>query len=1258
MRVAPTLYRTAILGLTLLGLRLLPAEAAIQPAGEVTWMTMHTAGNFSPYYMFDTSEGGQLAVYPYADDVIRVRWHWMGLYEKDEIAIAKPMDQWPTTSSAIADLGDRWRIETGQLKVDIIKGPSLRVNLLDADGVPMLEDDRVEYDPAYHPILDASYIGLRWHGELPHGFKVKNVKKAPAEEAYFGLGEYSGPLNRRGSTIQMWNSDAFSWQENQSPLYMSFPFYYGVRPAAGDQPATAYGLFFNNPSRSVFRMGTEADDQVSFEGGDGQIDYVFFGGGPDHTMADVLADYTDLTGRPAMLPKWAFGYHMSKWSYDEHDVRNVVQQFRNHDIPLDAIYLDIDYFDQDADDHYDDDLFQLTWNHTFPNPAGMTDDCREAGVHVVAMVEPWLVPSDPKYTEAEQLGYFVKDNQGSTVLTDLWFGPGSWLDFTEGGTRSWWRSRVGSFMQSYGIDGIWNDLNETADDGQIPLNGLYSLDGRYGRDSINSARWHQNVKNTHAIYETSTSYAALQDAHPEKRPFVLSRGGFPGIQRYAAGWSGDNIADFQHLRHNIRVGTSVMMSGLVNFGHDIGGFVHSTTPELLARWHEWGALNPFFRNHYGKYDVAKEPYLYDGIYRNAMIRSIRLRYELMPYLYTLAHQSTVNGTPMNTPTVFHFPDDANTFRENDYDFMIGPGLLAAPVYQQGSDVRWIYLPDGADWYRFDDDTRLAGGGYHLVDAPIGRIPLFARKGSIIPMGPVLSHTGERNPEYLDIHVWPDDHAEFTLYEDDGTSWEFLSGAYASTRLTCDRTAAGYSIHKHARSGTYDPGARSLHFILHDVHAFPGDTVTVNGAELQDDSGNASSYHASSAGWMMDRKTGRLWIKINDTPDEIELSVTLHSNQDTDADGMPDVWEADTHLRPNDPTDAGDDPDHDGASNLDEYRQETDPHSPDIGPYASAYDAMTVSGSFNGWRADLKNMRMVDDHTWEARLVLDGNGLRFKFTGNGNWADNWGDNEGDTKSAPAQGTAERFGGDITFPGNLSGLYTIRFHADTGAYSLEKTIRTIQWIGYASHSPADGQWDEGESLGVRVETWPKGTAQSAGIVYSANDTDWFALPMSPAGTSGNNDVWTADLGTFPAGSVVQYALFARDAFGITKWNSNDGQNYHAAVNGDPAPALLWIGDTFHWPGDNELDAGDSLWINIDAYPRDAATDMEVVYTVDGTTWQSAAMHEGSPNGQNDHWYVNLGSFPSGTVITFAIVAGDAYGTTRWDNNGGTDFRATVR
>ena len=1079
--------KSFVLMVLLVGVWGVRAPAAITTVGGVSGVTVNSNAIGSKRIVFGLGTGGAVEVTPYAPDVVRVRFHWLGLWDKEEPMIAKALGDWPAFPVNVTDQGATYLIATPQLDVVVEKNP-FRVHFKDKGGDILLADDRIEYDPDYHPMNDPTYPGILENPQAPIGFKLKAIKQMPSDEAYFGLGSYSGPLNRRGHTVQLWSCDKYQWQEFRNPAYMSFPFFYGVRGATATRPARAYGILFNNSARSVFKMGSQWSDKYSFEAGDGQMDYFFFGGGATHTMAAVLDRHTELTGRPAFLPKWAYGFHQSRFSYLNQDwIKWLTSEFRAQDFPLDAVYMDIDYMDIDANEYYwDGSLQQLKLNRNFADATGMIAHCEARGIKVVPLIEPWITRADPLWDEGAAGGHFVRYNDGSLYQAMNWFGQASWIDFTSTPARDWWKGRVLQFLNQYKFAGIWNDLNEPASNDsttKIPLNALYWMDGRYGTGNGDSRRWEQNEHNNYAIREVSLTYDILQTKYPGKRPFVLSRSGMPGIQRYALNWSGDNTASWDHARHNIGLGASVMISGQPNFGHDLGGFIGDANGELLTRWTEWGVLTPFCRNHAQKHTIDREPWRFGEPYTSAMRESIKFRYKLMPYLYSLVRKSTLTGEPMNAPTVFYFQQDNATHVMNNNDFMVGSHLLAAPVVAAGAGTRSVYLPQGAAWFNWYDNTRYNGGQSVTVNATLGRVPLFVREGAIVPMSEPMKYVDEFKPGYLDIHVWPSGTSSFDLYEDDGVTTAYTNGAYALTRMISDVSSNAWTFTLEPRAGSYDPGARALYIYANNPRAVA--RVTCNGQPLVASVG----LGGVSNGWMV-TAGNRLVIKTPDTAAGQVIRVE---------------W------------------------------------------LYSDYLSMSVAGSFNGWEM-YGNMRFATPGVWTYDVTLTNAwNHRFKFVANRSWSTCWGDADPSSFSTPVSGVAESVGGDIVFKEPLHGTYRFTFDERSLGYSVTRIAGgELLWAGNNYHWPLNGSITSAKDLWINVETFPRGSAVSGFVAFTTNGTTWSSAPLALSGAAGNNDWWNVNMGRFPSGTQVRYAICLTDRFGKSIWLNNNFQDYRAPVN----------------------------------------------------------------------------------------------------------------
>ena len=403
------------------------------------------------------------------------------------------------------------------------------------------------------------------------------------------------------------------------------------------------------------------------------------------------------------------------------------------------------------------------------------------------------------------------------------------------------------------------------------MDGLYWLDGKYNSNG-DSRSWQLNIRNTYANYETSLTYKTLIEKNPNKRPMVLSRAGWPGIQRYAMNWSGDNSASWDHCRHNIRLGLSTMISGQVNFGHDVGGFIGDSSGELMTRWTQWAAFTPLLRNHSQYSDREREPWRYNQPYAENMIAAIKFRYKMMPYFYSLIHQSTVTGIPMNSPTVMHFTDDIDAHTYNDYDFMVGDYMLVSPVYEDKANERYTYLPKGVKWFNWHNDNKFDGGNWVKVNAPIEILPIFVREGAIIPMGPIASSMkdlAKNKPTWLDINIWPAEHSFFELYEDDGISQEYLNGNFAKTRMEASLNGSSFTFKIADKRGYYETGREvyilKVHNITHE------NEVSVNGRLLTKYNLEKDLYD-NQQGFSYNKNKKLLIIKVRDTKREINISA--------------------------------------------------------------------------------------------------------------------------------------------------------------------------------------------------------------------------------------------------------------------------------------------------------------------------------------------------------------------------------------------------
>jgi len=590
------------------------------------------------------------------------------------------------------------------------------------------------------------------------------------DELYFGLGERAGTANRAGQSYQMKNIDAMGYDARSTdPLYKHIPFYLTWKTTH----RLGFGLFYDTLADCRFDMGRELDNYHGhyryFRAEAGDLDLYFIAG--DAPM-DITRRYTWLTGRPAMMPKWSLGYSGSTMSYtDAPDAQKQMSQFlakcAEHDVLCDSFHLSSGYTSIGPK------RYVFNWNRDkFPDPAAFAKDYLDHGVRLCANIKPCLLRDHPRFEEAVRKGLFIRDSDGSPAMAQFWDETGAYLDFTNPDTRAWWRERVTEALLEMGIAATWNDNNEFE---------LWNA-----RAKLSSGNRALDCRPLHTLLMIQASKHAQAAFAPDKRPFLISRAGAVGMQRYVQTWSGDNYTSWDTLKYNIRMGTGLALSGISNTGHDIGGFSGPRPDaELLLRWVQFGIFLPRFSIHSWNDDrTINEPWMYPEI--TATIASlIKLRAKLTPYLYHLLWKSHSVYQPMIRPTFLDFPADPACLAEND-EMMLGPDLLVAAVVEPGRTERSLHLPAGAGWYDVWRGTHHPGGQDVTVPAPLDdRPPLFAREGSAIPLNLAEQHFNQPADERGFWIFPPLGTGRFLAdcFEDDGESEDYRRGLTSSWRLS-------------------------------------------------------------------------------------------------------------------------------------------------------------------------------------------------------------------------------------------------------------------------------------------------------------------------------------------------------------------------------------------------------------------------------------------------------------------------------------------
>ncbi|HRE49362.1 MAG TPA: glycoside hydrolase family 31 protein [Aggregatilineales bacterium] len=551
------------------------------------------------------------------------------------------------------------------------------------------------------------------------------------QDHYYGFGEMSGALDKHSRRMRLRNTDAFAYDaEHANPLYKHIPFYLTLRGLnAEDNDIAAYGLFYDTPFDAEFDMGAEINNYYSdyrsarFAGGD--LDYyVILGGRGRDCLRKVVSAYTALTGRIPLPPRWTLGYLGSGMRYTEaEDAQTALAEFitlcQKHGIPCSGFHLSSGYTKA-----ADEKRYVFTWNRVrVNNPQGMTNAFHKAGMGVIANVKPGILTTHPAWESLTAKGMLIRASENDQPDRDLfWGGEAGHLDFTNPATYGWWKDNITAQLLDLGVDHIWNDNNE------FNLNADDARCHGFGQTTPLAA-----LKPIQTFLMARASYEAQIEHAPEKTPFVLTRAGSPGTQRYAATWTGDNRSEWAALKYGITTCLGLSLCGFANVGMDIGGFAGDPPdPELFLRWVQAGTFMPRFCIHSWRSDEGENaPWMHPSVLP-AVRDYIGLRYKLIPYLYGLVAQAAASGEPIMRPLVYDFPDDPKTHAES-FAFLVGSDLLVAPVVEAGERTRRVYLPKGGDWRDWYGETVYNGGQTITLDAPLERIPLLVRAGATIPL---------------------------------------------------------------------------------------------------------------------------------------------------------------------------------------------------------------------------------------------------------------------------------------------------------------------------------------------------------------------------------------------------------------------------------------------------------------------------------------------------------------------------------------------
>lgn len=586
--------------------------------------------------------------------------------------------------------------------------------------------------------------------EEPVNRKESTVQiHAPYGEAYVGFGEKVGPLNKRGLKFTFWNTDVAPHHPDTDPLYQSIPFFMGLHGGR------VWGFFLDESARSEVDIAKDHPETLCWTVQSNELDMYFVFG---DTPADILDRYTDLTGKIPPRPLWAMGLHQSRYSYESQDeVLNIIDHYRRYQIPLDCVHLDI---------HYMDAYKVFTFNpFRFSDPSELTCKAERQGVKIITIMDPAVKEAEGyfMYDEAIKSNFLVKGVRGDVLTGQVWPGKAVFPDFIQPEVREWWGDKH-QIMLDAGISGFWNDMNEPSSE---CVHSEHDPDRIHGKtlpdDALHGKLHHLEAHNLYGLAMCQATFEGLQKLEPHKRPFIVTRAGYAGIQRYATVWTGDNSAYWEHMEMNLQLLLSLGLSGIPCVGSDIGGFLGNSSGELVTRWTWLGAFYPFMRNHSSMGTDYKEPWTFPE-HLPFIKAAVEFRYRLLPYLYTLMKEAEENGLPSMRAMLLHYPEHGTHLYDQ---FLSGENLLVAPIMRPYHTHRTVYFPTSG-WVEFNKDSpRTYGSGYEVVSSGLDCIPIFLRPGGIVPLTEVAQFTTTALWETLEWHVNVLQEGQYRLYEDEG-----------------------------------------------------------------------------------------------------------------------------------------------------------------------------------------------------------------------------------------------------------------------------------------------------------------------------------------------------------------------------------------------------------------------------------------------------------------------------------------------------------
>jgi len=784
--------------------------------------------------IFHCSDQAKLSLKLCSEGVIRIWYAPKGLFTTINGSFAVINESLGEMAAVkVEEQSQAYEIFTGKLRIRVNKNP-LQLQVFDK----------------YQKLLFSDYKDL---GHVSDASKKVAFKTLRNDEQFVGLGEKSGTLNRRGRSYKMWNSDQPCYGVNEDPLYKSIPFF---------MSSYRYGIFFDNTYKTEFKFGSASEDYYSFEAPCGEMKYYFIYG---NDYKQIIQNYTLLTGQPIMPPKWAFGFSQCRGDYiKESYARETAAEFRKRHIPCDIIYQDIGWVTG---------LQDFNWKkNNYTNPRQMVQDLSCMGYKMIVSQDPVISQANTaQWREADSLNYFTTDVRTgkSYDMPWPWGGNCGIVDFTNPAVADWW----GNYQQkplNDGVRGFWTDMGEPAWSNEDAIDRL-NMKHHLGM--------HDEIHNVYGLTWDKVVTGQFNKHNPNKRIFQMTRAAYAGLQRYTFGWSGDSgngnnaLEGWSQFANQVPISLSAGMGLIPFWACDISGYCGDikdpgAMAELYIRWMQFGAFNPLSRAHH-EGGNASEPWKFGNEAEKLSREAIELKYKLFPYIYTYAREAHDTGIPLMRALLLEYPDDLEAFKLNG-QFLFGKELLIAPVLEKGAVTKNVYLPEG-EWINYNDGkTIYPGQQWITVDAPLNVIPIFVKKGSIVPTMPVMQYIHEKENYPIMLEIFPGAFnriASFCLYEDDGESRDYERNIYCKTMFSAIAGKGGYTVKMGAREEKGYKPAGQRNYVLKIHTSSKPKTVTVNQHKVKKATTESllakNDANFEKLSWSWDEKVGIIYVKIPD-----------------------------------------------------------------------------------------------------------------------------------------------------------------------------------------------------------------------------------------------------------------------------------------------------------------------------------------------------------------------------------------------------------